>query len=102
MDQNMEANDPKNNRKGAGEEQVELLSTKLAPPQLRAPFVPREALLDRLSDGVEQKLTLISAPAGFGKTTLVAEWVESLKSVESLKLKVEGARKARLNLQSSN
>ena len=96
MDQNMEANDPKNNRKGAGEEQVELLSTKLAPPQLRAPFVPREALLDRLFDGVEQKLTLISAPAGFGKTTLVAEWVESLK------LKVESAHKPRLNLQSSS
>src|SRR3989304_6339413 len=55
MDQNMEAIDPKNNRKGAGEEQVELLSTKLAPPQLRAPFVPREALLARLSEGLGQK-----------------------------------------------
>jgi LuxR family maltose regulon positive regulatory protein len=53
----------------------ELLSTKLAPPPLRPVFVPREALLARLDKGVEQKLTLISAPAGFGKTTLVSEWI---------------------------
>ena len=53
----------------------ELLSTKLTPPQLRPPFVPREALLSRLDLGLDQKLTLISAPAGFGKTTLVCEWI---------------------------
>ena len=56
-------------------EPSELLSTKLAPPRLRSALVPRESLLTRLDAGLEHKLTLLSAPAGFGKTTLVAEWV---------------------------
>ena len=54
----------------------EILSTKLAPPRLRSPLVPRDQLLARLDEGLEHKLTLVSAPAGFGKTTLVAEWIE--------------------------
>jgi LuxR family maltose regulon positive regulatory protein len=53
----------------------ELLSTKLAPPRLRTAVVPRPALLARLSAGLDHKLTLISAPAGFGKTTLVSQWI---------------------------
>src|SRR5262245_43371825 len=53
----------------------ELLSTKLAPPRLRSPLVAREPLLARLDEGVEYKLTLLSAPAGFGKTTLVSQWL---------------------------
>lgn len=56
----------------------ELLRTKLAPPRLNPNFVPREALLARLDEGLEQKLTLISAPAGFGKTTLVSSWLEHI------------------------
>src|SRR5262249_17766773 len=36
-------------------------------------FRPR--LIDRLNQGLQRKLTLISAPAGFGKTTLVSEWL---------------------------
>jgi LuxR family maltose regulon positive regulatory protein len=59
----------------------ELLSTKLALPRLRSPWVPRQRLLDRLDAGLEQKLTLISAPAGFGKTTLVTEWAYGMKDV---------------------
>jgi LuxR family maltose regulon positive regulatory protein len=58
--------------------QVELLQTKLAPPRLRGPLVARPALLDRLDAGRDRKLTLITAPAGFGKTTLVAAWLERL------------------------
>jgi LuxR family transcriptional regulator, maltose regulon positive regulatory protein len=52
-----------------------ILSTKLfiPPPQPRAVIRPR--LLQRLNDGLHRKLTLISAPAGFGKTTLVSEWL---------------------------
>ncbi len=57
----------------------ELLSTKLAPPHLRAPLVTRQSLLGRLDEGLEHQLTLISAPAGFGKTTLVSEWIEGKK-----------------------
>jgi LuxR family maltose regulon positive regulatory protein len=53
------------------------LSTKLAPPHLRPPVVKRRRLLDRLDQGLAHKLTLLSAPAGFGKTTLAAEWVET-------------------------
>src|SRR5436853_3539900 len=53
----------------------ELLSTKLALPRSRLSLVPREALLARLDEGLQHKLTLLSAPAGFGKTTLVSEWI---------------------------
>src|SRR5512134_2314456 len=53
----------------------DLLSTKLAPPRLSANVVPRKSLLVRLDAGLEKKLTLISAPAGFGKTTLVSKWI---------------------------
>ncbi|RIK36304.1 MAG: transcriptional regulator [Chloroflexi bacterium] len=53
----------------------ELLRTKLMPPRRRAGRVPRSALLERLDEGLAYKLTLLSAPAGFGKTTLVSEWL---------------------------
>lgn len=52
-----------------------LLATKLylPPPRPNAIFRPR--LTEQLKEGLHHKLTLISAPAGFGKTTLVSEWV---------------------------
>jgi LuxR family maltose regulon positive regulatory protein len=53
----------------------ELLSTKLFTPPIRKNLVPRPRLIERLKEGVEGKLMLISAPAGFGKTTLVSEWI---------------------------
>ncbi|MBI5666981.1 MAG: tetratricopeptide repeat protein [Chloroflexi bacterium] len=53
----------------------ELLRTKLVAPQLQASLVPRKRLLDQLEHGLNYKVTLISAPAGFGKTTLVSEWM---------------------------
>jgi LuxR family maltose regulon positive regulatory protein len=54
-----------------------LLRTKLFVPPLRPNLVPRPHLIDRLNQGLKpgHKLTLVSAPAGFGKTTLVSEWV---------------------------
>jgi LuxR family transcriptional regulator, maltose regulon positive regulatory protein len=54
---------------------VPILSTKLYIPLLRTKVVQRPHLIKRLNEGLEQKLTLISASAGFGKTTLVSEWV---------------------------
>jgi len=51
-----------------------VLATKLFIPPLRRDLVLRQRLVDQLNVGVQQKLTLISAPAGFGKTTLVSEW----------------------------
>lgn len=56
---------------------IPILTTKLYLPPLRPTLVPRPALLARLNAGVARKLTLISAPAGFGKTTLVSAWVHS-------------------------
>ncbi len=52
-----------------------VLATKLYIPLPRAQLVPRPRLIERLNEGLRRKLTLISAPAGFGKTTLVSEWV---------------------------
>jgi LuxR family transcriptional regulator, maltose regulon positive regulatory protein len=57
-----------------------ILATKLYIPPLRSNVVLRPHLIERLNDGLSSghRLTLISAPAGFGKTTLVSEWVASL------------------------
>jgi LuxR family maltose regulon positive regulatory protein len=54
-----------------------ILATKLYIPPLRPNIVPRPRLVERLNEGLAagRKLTLISASAGFGKTTLVSEWV---------------------------
>jgi LuxR family maltose regulon positive regulatory protein len=52
-----------------------LLTTKLYVPRSRMTLVTRPALFERLQEGLQGKLTLVSAPAGFGKTTLVASWV---------------------------
>ena len=52
-----------------------LLRTKLYIPSPRPELVPRPRLIERLNAGLHRKLTLISAPAGFGKTTLVSEWL---------------------------
>lgn len=50
------------------------LATKLYIPPPRPGAVNRRRLLGRLDEGLDRKLTLISAPAGFGKTTLVSDW----------------------------
>jgi LuxR family maltose regulon positive regulatory protein len=68
-----------------------LLSTKLFVPPIRSELVPRPRLARRLNAGLlgpgghqgrlafARKLTLVSAPAGFGKTTLLSDWVSSLR-----------------------
>ncbi len=55
------------------------LATKLHVPPLRAEAVARERLIQRVEDGVRdgRALTLISAPAGFGKTTLISAWLQA-------------------------
>ena len=52
-----------------------LLRTKLYIPPVRSNLVPRPRLTEQLNTVLDRKLTLISAPAGFGKTTLLSEWV---------------------------
>jgi LuxR family maltose regulon positive regulatory protein len=52
-----------------------LLETKLYIPKPRRTLVPRPRLIERLDRGSASTLTLLSAPAGFGKTTLLAAWL---------------------------
>ena len=54
---------------------ADLLYTKLAPPRLPSSLASRPALIERLEAGLAGKVTLISAPAGFGKTTLISDWL---------------------------
>ena len=55
-----------------------ILATKLYVPPPRPEALPRSRLIERLDDGLHRKLTLVSAPAGFGKTTLLGEWAATL------------------------
>jgi LuxR family maltose regulon positive regulatory protein len=49
-------------------------------------LVPRPQLIDRLNEGLQGSLILLSAPAGFGKTTLLSEWLRSARSFAWLSL----------------
>src|SRR5215218_8911687 len=51
-----------------------IIGTKLLPPSPRFEEVPRPMLLNQLDAGSARKLTLIGAPAGYGKTTLLNQW----------------------------
>jgi LuxR family transcriptional regulator, maltose regulon positive regulatory protein len=53
-----------------------LIAAKLRPPVLRDQLVTRSRLLGRLRAGSGRRLTIVACPAGFGKTTLLAEWRE--------------------------
>ena len=56
-----------------------LLTTKFHIPQTSANIVLRPRLFEMLNDGGTRKLALLSAPAGFGKSTLISEWSRSKK-----------------------
>ena len=56
---------------------TQILATKLYKPVLRSNSVLRPQLIERLNVGLHGKLTLVTAPAGFGKTTVIAEWIGS-------------------------
>ena len=74
-----------------------ILATKLYVPPPRPRAVLRPRLIGRLSEGISsgRRLTLLSAPAGFGKTTLVSEWVSG-------RMKAEVGRMREENLHSSS
>ena len=76
-----------------------LLQTKLHIPALRASFVPRPRLVARLNAGLEGRLILLSAPAGYGKTTLVTEWLTDCRlQIEDFRLgEVDGRIDSRQN-----
>jgi LuxR family transcriptional regulator, maltose regulon positive regulatory protein len=52
-----------------------IIKTKLYIPRLPGDFVQRPRLIEKINHGVQHKLVLIVAPAGFGKSTLLSEWV---------------------------
>jgi LuxR family maltose regulon positive regulatory protein len=66
---------PSGNTKGRTSEQL-LLITKFALPPVRSDLVSRPRLTNQLQLGIQRPFTLIAAPAGFGKTTLLATWLE--------------------------
>jgi LuxR family maltose regulon positive regulatory protein len=61
---------------------VPILATKLYIPPPRPKIVLRPRLIEQLNAGLHHKLTLVSAPAGFGKTTLISQWVATCKRLE--------------------
>lgn len=65
-----------------------LLSTKTFIPSTRQELVARSRLIQRLNEVVHRKLTLISAPAGFGKTTLVGVWINNINQGDQSKYKI--------------
>jgi LuxR family maltose regulon positive regulatory protein len=60
-----------------GTPEAVVLETKLTAPRVRQEHVSRRQLLGTLRDGPPRKLTLVAAPPGFGKSTLMAEWAAS-------------------------
>jgi LuxR family maltose regulon positive regulatory protein len=91
-----------------------LLSTKLFVPPIRPELVPRPRLTRRLNAGLlgqsghqgrlafARKLTLVSAPAGFGKTTLLSDWVSTLRlpTADPDSTPVQKPKPGTLNLES--
>ena len=66
-----------------------VLATKLYRPPPPPKAVLRPRLVERLTEGLHARLTLISAPAGFGKTTLLAEWLAERQKVKGKRQKVK-------------
>jgi LuxR family transcriptional regulator, maltose regulon positive regulatory protein len=60
---------------------MDFCETKVFAPPVRAKLVPRPHLMAKLEAGLNGRLTLISAPAGFGKTTLVNDWFHQRTTV---------------------
>jgi LuxR family transcriptional regulator, maltose regulon positive regulatory protein len=60
---------------GGAEPGYTLLSTKLNVPSVRTNLVTRQRLMGRWDEGTPGKLTLVCAPAGFGKSTLLGDWI---------------------------
>ena len=77
-----------------------LLATKIYIPPPRPNVVHRFRLIERLNEGLQRtsSVTLISAPAGFGKTTLVCEWIATLTPGPSPIGRGEAVRTAWLSL----
>jgi LuxR family maltose regulon positive regulatory protein len=60
-------------------ERDELLATKLSVPQTRSDHLRRSRLIEALDEGMTREVILVCTPAGFGKTTLLADWALSAR-----------------------
>jgi LuxR family maltose regulon positive regulatory protein len=65
-------------QEGIVQSRPEVAPTKLRPPRLPSDRIARPELISRLLASLERELTLVSAPAGFGKTTLLCGWLATL------------------------
>src|ERR1700750_538837 len=63
---------------GSPPERDVLLATKLQVPRSRPGLVPRRRLADQLEEGLNRGLVLVAAPAGYGKSVLLSEWVRGM------------------------
>ena len=68
-------------KNNVGEQAGNLLATKLKVPIMRLSLVRRARLTDKLIKGMTKYLTLVVAPAGYGKTTLLGEWLATTKGM---------------------
>jgi ATP/maltotriose-dependent transcriptional regulator MalT len=62
----------------SGDETITLKNTKLGPPKIGGDLVTRSRLIDYLMHDPKQSFTLDSAPAGYGKTTLLVQWLTEI------------------------
>jgi hypothetical protein len=77
-----------------------LLATKIAIPRISSELLPRPQLIRRLEESTTHELILVSTPAGFGKTALLATWAQSTeRPVAWLSLLTPGGGKWKLNLR---
>ena len=65
--------------RGKGLQRGELLATKVTIPRIRSGWLPRPRLVEALNEAMDRELILVCTPAGFGKTTLLADWAQSAK-----------------------
>ncbi len=75
--------------------QTPILETKLRPPSIREPIVRRDKLIELVESNVQNRLTVVSAPPGFGKSTLLASWYRTIPEAGWLTLDPEDNRPSR-------
>lgn len=71
-----------------------IIATKLYVPPPRPQVVERPRLMEQLNAGLHRKLTLISASAGFGKTTLISEWIHQKRDGGAVQIETKSSRDA--------
>ncbi len=69
--------------------QSPLLATRFLVPRSPAAYISRPRLMDRLNQGLQTPVTLVSAPPGFGKSTLLSDWIKSRVDLHAARLSLE-------------